>query len=392
MVFELFLLLLSLSFILLFFYLLLIAVYGRDKVPYKAQPGPFPRVTIFKPMKNIDDGLEDNLASFFTLDYPAYDMIFGVDTASDACVAVIEKMGKRYPSVAVSIVETGASHAVNPKIDKLSKMSAGCDSLLFWVADSNVRVDKDTLARLVLEYIKEGSKIVFSPIKGAGGGTMGSIMAGSYLNLFVSGNIIGAWKLMRKPIIVGKSMLIERKALESLGGFSAFDCYLAEDYMMGYIYIEKGLSVSTNCTWVTNYSSTTSVGTFYSRMSRWAKMRLRIDPFFYCLEICSNPLAIAFCSVFFLGAKGAALLAAVYILKLAVECVSFLLTGGAARGETKNLAAYPLCVPVKDAILFAVYVTSFFSKTVDWHGRKISIGSLSRINSRTGGKIIDEKF
>jgi len=61
-------------------------------------------------------------------------------------------------------------------------------------------------------------------------------------------------------------MLIERQTLEDLGSFSAFDCYLAEDYMMGEIYRENGKYISTNFAWITNYSSSTSIGTFYKRM------------------------------------------------------------------------------------------------------------------------------
>ena len=40
-----------------------------------------PPVTIFKPLKGLDEGLEENLRSFFHLDYPVYQLIFGVADA-----------------------------------------------------------------------------------------------------------------------------------------------------------------------------------------------------------------------------------------------------------------------------------------------------------------------
>jgi len=381
MIFELFYFLIAFSCGLLACYLLFTVVFKGGSAPASLAAKSFPGVTILKPMKNIDDGLEDNLVSFFTLDYPDYRIIFGVDTYEDACVTVIERIKKLYPRVNASVVQTGTTGSVNPKIDKLAKMSREDTAPLFWVSDSNTRVGRETLKLLVLEYMNNDSKIVFSPIRGTGLGTLGSIMANSYLNLFVSGSILGSWVLFSKPIIVGKSMLVEAKALNKLGGFSAFSSYLAEDYMMGEIYKENGIYISTNCTWVENFSSSTSIRTFYSRMSRWAKMRRRIDPFFYSLEILANPLALAFVSIFFLGWRGVGFFAAAFVFKLAVEYASLFLVNKADTADSRVLAYYPLCVLIKDAILFRVYIDSFFSKTVKWHGKKITIGSKSTISA-----------
>lgn len=386
MEYYIFLSLLAVSSLLMVLYIVLPAAFGPGKTSIKMPESVFPRVTILKPIKDIDDGLEDNLKSFFTLDYPDYDIVFGVDTLDDPCVAVIEKARKAYPSCVVRIVETGVSDTVNPKVDKLAKMDEGCGSPLLWVSDSNTRVGSDALKRLAAEYLKSGSKIVFSPIRGLGSGTLGSMMANSYLNIFVSGNILGAWVLCRKAIIVGKSMLIERETLEKLGGFAAFNCYLAEDYMMGEIYREKGFHISTNYTWITNYSSTASVMTFYRRMERWAKMRMRIDPFAYSFEIFANPLAIAFLSVFFLREAGLALFAAAFVFQLMIEYNSLVLVNNTDHTSLKVLALCPVAMLVKDAILLYVYIEAFFSRSVSWHGREIKIGSKSMIEAAEGNK------
>jgi hypothetical protein len=61
--------------------------------------------------------------------------------------------------------------------------------------------------------------------------------------------------------------------------------------------------------------------------------------------------------------------------------MSLIFINDSDRADLRVLAAYPLCALIKDAILFAVYVNSFFSKTVRWHGKTIRIVAKSRIIS-----------
>ncbi|MGB4298426.1 MAG: hypothetical protein WBK32_02225 [Candidatus Saccharicenans sp.] len=51
-----------------------------------ASPSPsqdYPLVSLLKPVKGIDDGLEANLESFYQLDYPLYEILFAVDDWQD---------------------------------------------------------------------------------------------------------------------------------------------------------------------------------------------------------------------------------------------------------------------------------------------------------------------
>src|SRR5580658_196507 len=45
-----------------------------------------PPVTIFKPLKGLDEELDQNLRSFFQLDYPSYQLLFCVADADDPAI------------------------------------------------------------------------------------------------------------------------------------------------------------------------------------------------------------------------------------------------------------------------------------------------------------------
>lgn len=350
----------------------------RQRAPIP--PLPFvPMISILKPMKHADEGLEENIESFFRLTYPAYEVIFGVETLDDECVEIAERVSRRYPHIPSRIAVTGTDRPLNPKIGTLSRMTHSALGELYWVADSNIRVTPDTLERLVHEYTSTDARIVFCPVKGYTAGRMSSIREAAYLNLFVSGIMMAAWQLFRIPVIVGKSLLIERATLESLGGFDRFSTYLAEDYMMGHIYRENRIPISTNGTWVTNVCAPGSVRGFASRVTRWGKMRSHISAGFYILELFANPVGLALLSCLFLGTDAIPGLCLAALTSIIAELTVWHFTDTPDQIHFSALPTFAGRILFKDCLLLGLYFAPFFSNTVTWRGRKIRIGQESRI-------------
>lgn len=340
----------------------------------------FPRVSVLKPMKHMVDDLEANLESFFSLEYPNYEIVFGVDTLQDATVPVIRSLQERFPDIPVSVVATGHSDEVNPKIFKLAQMEADSRGDLLWVTDANTRVAADMLNRLMQEYRLSSAHVIFSPIRGTGSRSLGSLMENMGLSLFTSGNIITAWKLFKQQIIVGKSMLIERTALGHFGGFSYFSEYLAEDFMIGEVFENSGFKLSCNFTWIDNVNRTTTVKGFYQRMVRWAKLRLRLKPFYYFMEIILNPIILSLALPLAFPLIGSLAMGGVWLLKIILEYVNYLAVSREEGEPLKNLFILPLAVVLKDFILFVVYLVPFFSRTIVWYGGNMSIGRQTMIS------------
>src|SRR4051812_15773115 len=63
-----------------------------------------PPVSIYKPLKGVDEGLEDNLRSFFRLDYPTFQLLFCVAESDDPAIAVVRRLLAEFPRQDAQIV------------------------------------------------------------------------------------------------------------------------------------------------------------------------------------------------------------------------------------------------------------------------------------------------
>src|SRR2546423_6009585 len=69
---------------------------ARDK------PDFTPYVSIIAPCRGLDQGLRENLATLFRQDYPAYEIIFVIDSEDDPALAVIEEVRREFDAIAHS--------------------------------------------------------------------------------------------------------------------------------------------------------------------------------------------------------------------------------------------------------------------------------------------------
>jgi ceramide glucosyltransferase len=119
-----------------------------------AQPVDFtPLVTVFMPLRGIDDGLSENVAAIFRQDYPSFEVIFVADGPDDQALAVIDEARrsfKREIGPAMQIVIAGAAKNCGQKVHNLTHaiQFAHRDSEVFVFVDSDARPQKNWLRSL----------------------------------------------------------------------------------------------------------------------------------------------------------------------------------------------------------------------------------------------------
>ncbi|MEK7750987.1 MAG: ceramide glucosyltransferase, partial [Acidobacteriota bacterium] len=64
-------------------------------VPRRKFERPTP-ISILKPLAGADEGLDENLRSFFEQDYSYFEIVFAVGDAGDAAVDVAERLRAQY--------------------------------------------------------------------------------------------------------------------------------------------------------------------------------------------------------------------------------------------------------------------------------------------------------
>ena len=104
-------------------------------------PGTQPAISVLKPLCGHDDGLEENLRSFMTQDYPEYEVLFGVHRRDDPAVAVAEKIISEFSGrISARLVITGESPIPNAKAFSLNRMVREAKYDVLVMSDSDVRV------------------------------------------------------------------------------------------------------------------------------------------------------------------------------------------------------------------------------------------------------------
>lgn len=364
-------------------YAAVIFMHRRRTGPAGGRIKDLPKVSVLLTLRKTDDGLEENLASVLGSDYPDFDVFFALDSMHDPCVPVLERVRARFPRIGTTVVAAGHAEAVNPKVAKLAQLEKHSNAALFWVLDSDVRVTPRTLASLVDGLVHEDAHLIFSPVRCRGGRTFGSFLEMSYINFFLAGNVIAAWKFLRERVVVGKSLLIDRKTLDRFGGFAYFTDVLAEDHWLGESFARAGFRVRCNYTWIDNIKESTTVGSFMGRVERWAKLRFNLKRGVYLFEPLFNPLALSLLSIPVIKGWAAFIVPGVAALRSLLEYVVFFSVNDSDRRPAVLLSVAPAAV-VKDLLMFYVYFVPIFSRSVNWRGGRIRIGKDTRIITDEG--------
>ncbi|KDR09706.1 hypothetical protein L798_15636, partial [Zootermopsis nevadensis] len=255
---------------------------------------PYPGVSILKPLMSVDPNLFSNLETFFTMNYPVYELLFCIEDESDPAVMVVMQLIKKYPSVTSRLFTGGSNVGVNPKINNMQPGFTAAKYELILISDSGIRMKEDTLLDMVscmTEDVGLVHQMPFTCDRDGFAATLEKVYFGT-----AQARIYLVADFLQVNCHTGMSALMRKALINEVGGIEAFSCYLAEDFFLAKSLKERGwrMCVSSQPAW--QNSGVCEINSFQARLTRWAKLRVAMVPHTILLEPLSECMVIGACA------------------------------------------------------------------------------------------------
>ncbi len=350
-------------------YCMLILVAAR-KFLYSTPPaaGDRPPISILKPLCGYDEGLEENLRSFFVQDYPEYELLLGVHRADDPAAALATKIIDEYSGmVAARLIVTGESPIPNAKAFSLNRLVREAKYDLLVMSDSDIRVKPSLLSCFAQELQQPQVGLITCPYRAVPGNSVWSRLEAVGMNTELLGGVLVARMIEGMRFALGCTVAVRRSVLEDMGGFAYLQEFLAEDFVIGQRAAQLGHGVLLSSQVIEHRIGSQGMLANLGHRVRWARSTRRSRPAGYWGQIFTYPLAWAL------------LLSAVWfsawpvvLLTLALRYASAAATAHYVLHDSITLRQWWL-LPMQDVLGFLVWVSGFVGDTVVWRDRKCTV-------------------
>ncbi len=318
-------------------------------------------ISILKPLFGADEGLTENLRSFFTLDYRDFEILFAVRTEDDPAVAIVESLRREYPAVPSRILILGQPPYANAKVFSLDRMMAAARHDVLVMSDSDIRVTPDMLQVVAAEFQDPKLGVATCPYRAVSGRSVWSELEAVGMNTEFLGGVLVARMLEGMKFAVGPTIVARRQTLEQIGGFDRLKDYLAEDFVMGNFAVDAGWKVILSSYVIEHRIGSETLAVNAAHRLRWARSTRRSRPAGYVGQLFTNPLPLALLLL---------LLQPAWWPVFAITAVVRAAAAHATAVWILNERRRAWLIPLQDFLSFVFWIAGFFGNTIIWRGKK----------------------
>ncbi len=334
----------------------------------RPQPGHHPPVTVLKPLKGLGFELAANLETFCRQDYPDYQLVFGVEDASDPAVEVVRSLQQRFPGRDITL-SIGVEDGANRKIASLVHMMREASHDVLVLSDADIRVRPDYLRTLVAPLADPAVGLTTCLYRGRASLGAAAIIESLFINTDFLPMVMMAQWVQRFRYAYGASIAFRRGALEEMGGFSALRDHLADDYQLGNRLADAGWKLLLLPYMVETVLDARTPGDVWRHQLRWARTYRVCQPFNWFITIVIHTMLWGALSVLATGGALVGWLALVLALGTRLGSLRVILGW---LGDT-DTPRYLWLVPLKDLAYSAVFAASWLGRDVEWSGRYLRV-------------------
>lgn len=342
----------------------------KQPPPHLDAPFGLYPISILKPLKGVDHALEENLETFFHLDYPVFEILFTIADPLDPARAVVERLLRKFPRVRARLIMGDEKIGMNPKVNNMARSYRAAAHDWIWITDSNVRVRPDALKRMVA-HIEPGVGVLTSVVGGCDPRGFFGHLEAVFLNTYYARWMVVSDRVFGRPCVMGKSMMFQKRNAERFGGLRSLGRFLAEDYMTGEAMRRLGLRIVTVTDPISQPIGRYALGAFWARHVRWGRIRKAQVP----LAILAEPLLGSVLSGI-LGAIGANWL---WQVPMDQFLAAHLLIWGALdiwqmRAMGMRWSRWmPLAWFFRELIAIPLWLDTICGDTILWRGRRMRL-------------------
>ena len=122
---------------------------------------------MLKPLCGAERETYESLRSFCDQAYPDFEVVFGVSGSDDAAVSIVKRLQREFPRRDLKIAIDRRLHGSSRKVSNLINMMPLARHNVLVLSDSDVRVERDYLRKVVAPLLNSDVGVVTCPYRGS---------------------------------------------------------------------------------------------------------------------------------------------------------------------------------------------------------------------------------
>ncbi|HUA84083.1 MAG TPA: glycosyltransferase [Bryobacteraceae bacterium] len=347
----------------------LIAIFSSTRFflqPERAGDAAFtPPVSNLKPIRGLDPDAYENLASFCAQDYPDYEILFCIDADDRAVVSILEKLQRNFPQCRIRVLYGSGRVATNDKCARLARLVSEAAHEHLVISDSDVRVRRDYLRRVVAPLADPniGAVTCFYVPTDIRTFTDHLQTAGMISDFFVS--TLVAWQLDGIKFALGTTIATTRTRIRNFGGYEELENRPADDLLVGRLIAEQGCEVLLSRYVIETVPDYHSFRALLDKRLRWIVVMRHMRPWghFGLLFTQGLPWSIFAVAVHPAWAVAAGFFGGYAFCRVLMTWI----VGVHGLKQPRFWKEMPL-IPLWDAVAFGIWAVSFWRSSIRWRG------------------------
>jgi ceramide glucosyltransferase len=324
-------------------------------------------------MHGSEPRLYEALRSHAVQEYPEFEILFGVRSLDDPCLADIERLRCEFPSLHIRLVHCRRK-APNGKVAALADMTREARHWLLLVNDADISVPAGYLRDVVAPLADPSTGIVTCLYRATADHLPGRWEGLGIATDFAPSTLVAPFVGISE-FGLGSTIAFRRDDLAAIGGFEAIADYVADDYQLGARIHRLGRRNVISRVVVDTHLDASSWREVWRHQVRWARtIRLSRG---------------AYAGLFITQATFWAVVDAAFgqwwlaLPLLALRMTMAITAGWWGLRSRDVLRLWPL-IPLRDLWATGVWMAGLFGNRVHWRGQELTLDSQGRIVGTRG--------